>query len=33
MDAIDAVFFYGTIVITAVLSLMGLFIAAVWPLR
>lgn len=33
MDAMDGVFFYGTVIVAAFVSMIALFIASVWPLR
>ena len=33
MDAMDGVFFYGTVIVTAFVSMIALFIASVWPMR
>ena len=33
MDAMDGVFFFGTIIVATSISMIALFIASVWPLR
>ena len=33
MDAMDGVFFYGTVIVAAFVSMIALFIASVWPMR
>lgn len=33
MEAFDGVFFYGTVIVAAFVSMIALFIASVWPLR
>lgn len=33
MEALDGVFFFGTIIVVALVSMIALFIASVWPLR
>lgn len=33
MDAMDGVFFYGTVIVVAFVSMIALFIASVWPMR
>lgn len=33
MEALDGVFFYGTVIVVAFVSMIALFIASVWPLR
>lgn len=33
MDAMDGVFFYGTVIVVAFVSMIALFIASVRPLR
>ena len=33
MDAMDGVFFYGTVIVVAFVSMIALFIASVRPMR
>ena len=33
MEALDGMFFFGTIIVAAFVSMIALFIASVWPLR